>query len=265
MPTIGANASHFQYGDFHYGAGEHAAHDYLQWDDGTTLDYITHEISSPSGDEICRDGDIVMKGKHLAFTVGLDTFTIGNQGNVRKTDSNGIEYFLPTLDGDIIATLTFDPLPSNFVCYSASGAFPQCEPCRYDANPQGLFAGYSTIEGAAEAASIQALQETDVDTYEYGGNVYPQCGSAPQTYGFTYDRLGKGSGSIDGSYPAEAGWHTHENGSPLGKIFSTVDINWTQFTEKPLYMAERWDSTFWVLPANSTHDSDKQFIRDFQP
>ncbi len=178
----------------------------------------------------------------------------------------------------MLATLTLDPLPEGFVCYSASGAFPQCEPCRKENDVNSNL--FITSDDAAIGAISEAWLNSDWYNHEYGGEIYRICPVttlAPYEYSYTMRKgplvtLLNNGGSVD-IFPEnldDSGWHTHPDGSIVAfpELYSFYipllnnggDLEWVQAENKQLYLGTP-SGKVKTLPVGSTSINDERLIQ----
>lgn len=117
--TMGTNSTAVTYRDYHFNG--HAGWDGLIWDPGSSA-----TISHSTTGEICRFGNIKMRGKYIYFSLRLATYGIGSLGQEQHPTPTGTVN-INARDGQISATFDLGDLPDGAVCYSASGVFPGCE------------------------------------------------------------------------------------------------------------------------------------------
>ena len=102
------------------------------WDhpsENSNQDYIdyggTGEVVHTAVGMVCHTGSIHMRGKYLFFSLGLSTWTIGNQGSEPFEMASEQVVQIQTRNATIAADFTWSK-PAGYKCYSASGAFPGC-------------------------------------------------------------------------------------------------------------------------------------------
>ncbi len=248
LGQTGSNRTSLAYRDYNF-EGERGSFDKITYDG---LAYITH---SEVG-EICRTGFIKMVGKYVHFSLWLITFTQGSLDSTPVTLDDGRIVNIAGAKGAIEGKFTWN-LPSGLQCYSASGVFPSCQPCRKEN------VGYTSIERAAFQGFVRANTESDRYDYEYGGEVYRVCnvGGDP-LYNYTYRRLNPTGGDLDPTAPTVAGWHTHDHTAlePTKHYFSFTDLSWVQDNNLDLYLGIPFTNTFKVLRTGSVSIWDEEIL-----
>lgn len=244
--TNGVEQSRVAYGDFNVGT-DYASQDGLTIEGGNTISHVNNS-------KICRTGKIKMTGKYVHFSLKLSTYTLGNLGVDVVPTVNGYKTNVPVYQGVITASFDLGALPQGATCYSASGKFPGCEPCRDVPSTAGLLLFYDNdpvvansdlgINKAAADAVNQAWQQSDWPVREYGGEIHAFCSGTSGAYGYGYTfRGGKYSldgsaGTVDVNTDGVAAWHTHPTFpfSALPEAYSPDDINWIEVNKLPLYL-----------------------------
>lgn len=244
--TNGPDFAGLYYADYNVGS-ESRIHDSLTINGGNSIVHATNG-------QICRTGEIKMTGQYVHFSLKLKAYALGNPGYYEVPTFNGYTTNVRVKDASVTASFEMGALPSGAVCYSASGTFPGCEPCRDETG------GYSSLDETAWAAFLQTNNETDTDAFEYGGEIYRVCSSpgSDPLMKYTYRKLGPTGGNINPLPPTIAGWHTHDQSwDPAKWLFSfgvlgTGDLEWVMDNQLPLYLGLPALQTVSVLPPSST-------------